>query len=279
MFININFFGGLGNQLFQYAAVRGLNEKCLLFFNTDGYKNDHLNRQFGLRYFQVKGKIINDKKYILKLFTPKTKLNQLIYKIGLFADIKEQGFFVHESKQLETKLLSSITGFWQSELYFKHIRKQLLTELIPSALPPYPNFIQNSSTTVAVHVRRTDYLEDSRYGFLGELYYRRAIELCKSKIESPTFIFFSDDINWCKKTFSRDDSIIFFENESAWEKDYLQLYLMAQCNHQIIANSSFSWWSGWLNKNENKLVVRPEKPFNDTTILYESYYPESWIAL
>ncbi|MEO5892037.1 MAG: alpha-1,2-fucosyltransferase, partial [Ferruginibacter sp.] len=181
-------------------------------------------------------------------------------------------------QQLEKKtgLLSSLDGYWQSANYFNDIRETLLNEFTPRHLPAFPHWI-TIDNTVAVHVRRADYLAEHRYGFLGINYYEDAIAMMKEKIADPLFVFFSDDIAWCKANFNNKD-VIFFEDDK-WDKDYLQLHLISKCNHQIIANSSFSWWGAWLNTNPGKIVIRPATPFNDERLLYESHYPDEWVAI
>jgi hypothetical protein len=97
-------------------------------------------------------------------------------------------------------------------------------------------------------------------------------------LSNPLFVFFSDDIPWCRQTFPRDRTV-FCENPP-WDKDFLQLYLMSKCGHQIIANSSFSWWGAWLNRNPGKIILRPQTPFVDTSLFHKPYYyPEEWIPV
>ena len=91
------------------------------------------------------------------------------------------------------------------------------------------------------------------------------------------FIVFSDDLVWCKNKFNYN-KFIFFEDEN-WSNDYLQLYLISKCNHQIIANSSFSWWGAWLNTYQNKIVIRPQQPFIDESLMNKFYYPKEWISI
>lgn len=273
-FINVKFSDGLGNQLFQYAAARGLLSKGdRLILNMDSYKSSYLDRRFTLRNYNIKGKEINNK-YAKKIFVPSTKLNALIDFFGLYALLKEQGFLLHRALKNKMRLFNTIEGYWQSEFYFKHIREELLSEFTPARIPEVPHYFLVNET-VAVHVRRTDYLKDDRYGFLGESYYRDAIAFIRRKISTPLFIFFSDDLEWCRNQF-KDLPAIFFSDKN-WEEDYLQLHLMSLCRHQIIANSSYSWWGAWLNTNQDKIVIRPEKPFKDNSLYYEAYYPDEWI--
>ena len=276
MFLKIEFTGGLGNQLFQYATGRALVKKSdFLLFDTSKYDDDYLNRKFSLYHFHIRGKVVRNT-YVKKIFSNDIKMNKLISLLGLFGNITEKGFTQHNNLKSGCKLFTSFKGFWQSETYFILIRKQLLKELQPLIVPAFPGYMQHSAT-VAVHVRRTDYLQDERYGFLGENYYRNALHIIKQKVNDPTIIFFSDDIPWCKQVFDGDN--IFFCEASEWEKDYLQLYLMSKCKHQVIANSSFSWWGAWLNQNDDKIVLRPANPFMDKSLYYENYYPPEWIAV
>jgi hypothetical protein len=268
--------GGLGNQLFQYATARALTKPGgVLFFDTDSYKDDYLNRDFGLIHFKVKGRIVSNV-LLKKIFTPRTKLNKIFSVFGLFKLIQEEGFRFHQDLKNQMRMFTLIRGYWQTEKYFKHIRPELLKEIVPKHLPEKPSFLRNPGT-VAVHVRRTDYLDDQRYGFLGENYYREAMQQMRSGLRNPLFIFFSDDLSWCKEHFNEADCL--FADDKDWNDDHLQLYLISQCRHQVIANSSFSWWGAWLNQNDKKMVIRPGRPFRDESFLYESHYPAEWIAL
>ncbi|MEO8577880.1 MAG: alpha-1,2-fucosyltransferase [Gemmatimonadales bacterium] len=274
--LEVKFAGGLGNQLFQYATGRSLahkNNVRYLVFNTDNYQNESLNRTFELGRLRVKGHHLRNR-HFKNLFAANARLNRLAHASGLHKRIDENGF-VSQCLQNKLGFLSSLYGYWQSETYFGDIRPELLEELIPLRLPPYPAWLGNKNT-VGIHVRRTDYLQDRRYGVLGKEYYVRAIEFIRAKVEHPFFVFFSDDMPWCRATFSED--FLFF-NEGPWAEDYLQLHLISKCRHQIIANSSFSWWAAWLNENESKIVVRPARPFREPSLLYENHYPASWAVV
>jgi hypothetical protein len=278
--LEIKFYGGLGNQLFQYATGRSLSIRhniTHLLLNTESYENIHLNnlgRSFSLNSFDRKGNIIRSRllKNALRI---NTKLNNLVSVLPLYKKIEESGFFLHDLND-RLGFCTSIRGYWQSEFYFKDIRSTLLKELVPLRIPHFPSWLNNNHT-VAVHVRRADYLTEGRYGFLGEKYYQDAMAFIEQKVQNPLFIFFSDDLEWCEANFKAEN--ILFCRDHAWQSEDLQLYLMSQCRHQIIANSSFSWWSAWLNDNPGRLIVRPLRPFIDKTLMYESYYPDAWVSL
>ncbi len=277
LILEIKFAGGLGNQLFQYAAARRLcliNKIPFLLLNTGNYKNESLGRTFSLQGFNIKGYIIRNEN-VAKVFRRHTKFNKIATFLLLHKQIDEPDFKLHQLEN-KTGFLSSLSGFWQSSFYFNDIRETLLKELTPLKIPAPPKWL-TLPDTVAVHVRRTDYLTEKRYGFLGVEYYRAAMTVIKNKLAKPVFIFFSDDIKWCKLFFKESD--IFFCEEKEWVSDYLSLWLMSKCRHQVIANSSFSWWGAWLNTNPDKIVIRPADPFKEESLLYEAHYPAEWIAI
>ena len=275
--LELKIVGGLGNQLFQYAAGRSLSIKKnipYLLLNSESYKNDPFGRKFGLSNFRVKGSVLQNE-MLRKVFRKGTKINRVISGCPLYNIIEEDGLKLQPIAD-KTRFITSLSGYWQSDFYFSDIYNILLEELVPLDLPALPGLF-NGKNTVAVHIRRSDYLGDRRFGALGEQYYHDAIELAKRKIDKPSFIFFSDDIGWCKEKFKGEG--FSFCDDLAWERDYLQLYLMSKCAHQIIANSSFSWWGAWLNSDPGKIVIRPERPFADQSLMYESYYPKEWISI
>jgi hypothetical protein len=272
-FIEIVFRGGIGNQLFQYAAAKALMQKGdILLFNLDSYKNDYVKRQFGLFNYVISG-IHNEKILVNSLLKKDTFFRQWLKNRGLLVDISEDQYADKEQIQKALKFYSILNGYWQSELYFETIKSELIDQFRPRVSFALPD-IFSQKNTVAVHVRRTDYLVNERYGVLSMDYYNKAMQFFKTKIFNPIFIIFSDDLEWCKKNML-DDNLFYFE-DSKFSADYFQLYFMSNCSHNIIANSSFSWWSAWLNSNKQKIIVRPQNPFLDNKLFNENYYPESW---
>lgn len=275
--LEIKLVGGLGNQLFQYAAGRSLCVKkgvSSFLLNTESYYNDPFGRVCSLMHYKIKGEFVKGF-FVKNLLRKNTRLNKLFSVFPFYQIIEENGLKLH-SLESHTGLFTSLRGYWQSEYYFKEIRESLLNELVPLHTPPLPSWLGPSA--VAVHVRRTDYLREKRFGFLGEAYYRSAMDLVREQVVDPFFVFFSDDLGWCKDVFGNEPNVLFAE-EKEWAADFLQLYLMSRCAHQIIANSSFSWWSGWLNSHPGKMVVRPAIPFADSTLMYEGYYPAEWMSV
>jgi hypothetical protein len=277
LFLEVKLKGGLGNQLFQYSTGRCLAVKKkipYLLLNPDSYSNDAFNRSFGLTYFNIKGSVLKSG-FVKKALREGTKINRFFSKLPFFCGIRESGLFVH-SFPSRLRAFTSLGGYWQSDRYFSEILDVLVEELTPVSYPAFPDWME-AKNTVAVHVRRADYLAESRFGSLPEQYYGDAMNLVRASCAAPVFIFFSDDPEWCRNRFKAAD--ILFCEEEAWAADYLQLFLMSRCRHQIIANSSFSWWAAWLNTHSDRIVIRPETPFRDASLLYESYYPAEWIRV
>jgi hypothetical protein len=152
-----------------------------------------------------------------------------------------------------------LDGYWQNELYFKDLRSVLLQELTP-AVPL--NRVETDYLlqmrfpgSVSIHVRRGDYLNIKNIGVLDVDYYKNAINYIVDRVKDPRFFIFSDDMNWCKVNFNFLKQPIYV---SETRNEIVDLQLMSSCNHNIIANSSFSWWGAWLNQNPNKIVVAPK---------------------
>ena len=143
----------------------------------------------------------------------------------------------------------------------------------------YLNLINNKNS-VAIHIRRGDYLNDPKvrciHGILGSDYYKKSINYIKKKVKNPFFFIFSDDIELVKKNFSffNNKKYIFIDTKSSIN----DLYLMSNCKHFIIANSTFSWWGAWLSKNKRKIVCAPKRWLR-ARISTPDIIPESWIRI
>jgi hypothetical protein len=251
--------GGLGNQLFQIATTIALAIK-----NNDETCFDIDNHRIGLQ-----GK--NASNYKSNVYR---KLNNGI--INNISNIyNETGF--HYSK-IPYKESLKIVGYFQSEKYFIDYRDEILNLFEPNEnIITYINSKYGdilTKKTCSLHVRRGDYLNFSdNHPPLQLKYYQDAIK----NFDSDTlFLVFSDDINWCKTVFI-GNNFIFIENE----EDYIDLYIMSLCKNNIIANSSFSWWGSWLNKNKDKKIIAPSKWFGEklSDLKTEDVYTTKMIKL
>jgi len=180
-----------------------------------------------------------------------------------------------------------LEGYWQSENYFKDIKDTLLRDFTFKE----PMDAKNQqlakeilgAESVSIHMRRGDYvtLESARkmHGGICNLdYYQQALKIIAKKVPSPHFFVFSDDISWVQRNLQINSPVVYVDHNTG-AKSYEDMRLMSLCKHNIIANSSFSWWGAWLNQNAKKVVIAPNRWFNDPTINTKDVVPESWIKI
>lgn len=252
--------GGLGNMLFQIAATISIAIDNSFDYSFINFKNncnvlELINNRETKDYLQLFN--------TLNLCFDETNNHQLIE-------------YPFNYKNIEIKDNVIIDGYFQSQKYFNHNRENILSKFNFSMLITEKlDYDFENKNYCSIHVRRGDYtILNNHYHQLDINYYKKAIEIMKTT--SDIFLVFSDDIDYCKEIFNGIDNIFFVENK----KDYVELYMMSLCKNNIIANSSFSWWGAWLNKNENKVVVAPEKWFGPEITEYSGdIIPEKWIKI
>ncbi|MEK9161478.1 MAG: alpha-1,2-fucosyltransferase [Patescibacteria group bacterium] len=284
--IIIKLNGGLGNQLFQYSLGRKLSIKNNDIFKLDlsGFTKDN-PRSYSLGHFNIVENLA--KKEDVAKFNKKG-LSKLFEKIKPYykkSVIKYKGY---DFDQNILKLSGNfyLDGYWQSEKYFKDIEGVIRKEITlkEPLVDEHANLINNikNSNSVSVHIRRGDYATNKKfsavYNLLDEEYYQRTVKFIAEKIKEPKFFIFSDDIKWAKQNLNIPYPKIFVSDNSEI-KDYEELTLMSFCKHNIIANSSFSWWGAWLNTNIDKIVLSPDKWFNIGVGNTSDLIPENWIKL
>jgi len=260
--INMTIMGGLGNQIFQWACARNLQEKYehYIGYNLSFYQNqDH--RSFCL-----------DKFPNVKFNTKPEPRATFPYQTNV-VDYFDYDRFTEPTNKYESY---SMFGYWQSEKYFKEneniIREELdMGDETRYNIEKHYNWL-GSEDTVSIHIRRTDYITSSEYHPVQPIsYYNQALDL----VDHDKILVFSDDIEWCKNTLPFN-KMEFAETNS----DIEDLYLMSQCNNNIIANSSFSWWGAWLNQNQNKKVVAPLNWFGHAcNHTCKDIIPETWTRI
>ena len=254
--------GGLGNQLFQYAMGRSLAlyHKAPLKLDLTIFENYKLHNGYRLDQFEIQADIATNNE-IVKLKGGSGMLYSALRKAGL---VKRKSYFKEKrSSYFDISIFNNnyvyLDGYWQNELYFSNIRELLLTELAPINSMndlgfDYLNSIKNSNS-VSLHVRRGDYLNIKNINVLDVDYYMKAVDYIKKNVEKPAFYIFSDDLDWCKNSLGFLDNCIYVDLTQTEIDD---LKLMSFCQHNIIANSSFSWWGAWLNQNPKKIVIAPK---------------------
>ena len=281
----IQFLGGLGNQMFQYALYKTLQNK---FPNVKadllGYKNYTLHNGFELEHiFNIRlNKITpftrelynkHNRKWIYR------KLRRILNLKNAYQE--EKALFAYDPTILTDLKPGYYWGYWQNLRYFDAIADELKVDFkfkneLTGANQQTLTQIKETES-ISIHVRRGDYLKDPLLGGLcGPEYYQAAISLIKSTVVSPKFFIFSDDITWCQKHLNLTQATFISWNKGP--ESYIDMQLMSACKHNIIANSSFSWWAAWLNPNEAKIVNYPKKWINDHQASESMSTPKTWKA-
>lgn len=179
-----------------------------------------------------------------------------------------------------------LQGYWQSEKYFKEIEDIIRQEFSIGASLTGKNLdvaeLIKSTDSVSVHVRRGDYIASERamamHGICGMDYYMRCVEKIRSYVKMPHFFIFSDEPDWVRENMRLSlPMTIVYHNPP--DKGYEDMRLMILCKHNIIANSSFSWWGAWLNSNPEKIVIAPQTWFNDPSRNTKDLIPNGWLKI
>ena len=286
---------GLGNQMFQFAAGKSLAHhlKSELLLDITWFKQSdkaQTPRSFELMVYPIKDQIAKEE-VIDQLIRPSSKgiLNRLKHKINRNRPIHNQWSFIEPhfhfySDFFKAKVPVQLDGYWQSEKYFQSISEEIRTLFsleIPENDPNYKwvQLINSQIQAVSLHVRRGDMVKNPEvakiHGSCNLDYYKRAMSFIESKVEHPTYFIFSDDIAWCKEHLNSKFPIEFVTGNEG-DRSYWDIQLMRHCKHNIIANSSFSWWGAWLNNAHNKIVVAPINWFNHTESDTKDLIPNTW---
>lgn len=269
--------GGLGNQMFCYALFVSIKKERPFSISLIDIE-ETVNKHYGLELFKIfhcKGL------WRYKIFCLLHKLHPYFWK--QYTNITQDNSLKYDKKYLTINNSNVYyNGYWQSEKYFNTVSKTIRKHF------RFKESILNSSTkeiaktlkatnSVSIHIRRGDYLKEQGWDTCDIDYYSRAISYLKSKIDNCIFFIFSDDIDWCKEHFNNNDFSFIDWNKGA--NSWQDMYLMSLCKHNIIANSTFSWWGAWLNNNPDKIVIAPSVWFKDGDIDECHIVPDEWIKI
>lgn len=285
----VRIWEGLGNQMFQYAMAKSLEyrtgQKVYLDINhaykdSFAWEGKHIGRDYMLDNFKITLEPVQvEKMPAFSFLKQQTIWDKVIFylgtkmkcPIGFLQD--EDGMFHGEYFRRRGNYY--VFGWFQQEAYFKDIRKVLLKEFRPKekiAVPAELLRILKNENTVSIHVRRGDYLKWGNA--CDSLYYHRAMEYMNQKVEKPIYLVFSDDMEWVRNNLPIQGEVVEI-SENYNFKDYEELLIMSRCRHQIISNSTFSWWAAWLNQNDKKHVVAPSKWFQSQ----KNIVPKEWTII
>jgi hypothetical protein len=287
--IIVKIYGGMANQLFQYAAGYALakyhNVALKLDISYFQEMNEDTKREFELSKFPIDYTIATQEEIdqVFKFRSMDYAWNKLI-PLGKkrFYGEKKPGYYDSFFNLGDTVYLR---GYFQSEKYFaKH--KQLIIEQFKintvnfKHLLPQAQTLSNSNS-VALHIRLGDYLNPTLSGIMAPFnldYYKKAIALIKQKISNPSFYIFSDQINLAKELLDVEIDAIYVDASISKNADQ-DFFLMQSCQHQIITNSSFSWWAAYLNQYPQKIVIAPQKWYKDHFGDATNLFPDNWVVL
>jgi len=256
--------GGLGNQMFQWAFARSLSlarQEHELFIDISGYNNQAgiTQRKFELNLFKnIKYKVFKNQATAGQWAVLKDGFNYL-KTLGDLQEAEKHNIF--------------LDGYWQSQMYFEKYKSTIYSDFSPSFDEVFKCKSLIEPDSVSIHIRRTDYVTSNGYHPVQPIsYFYRGIQ----EIGDYNKLYvFSDEIDWCKTNLNFD-RMVFIEGKSAIE----DMRLMSFCKHNIISNSSFSWWAAWLNQNPNKIIVAPKNWFGPQASLNTAdITPQEWITL
>ncbi|QWD81932.1 alpha-1,2-fucosyltransferase [Polynucleobacter sp. MWH-S4W17] len=293
MKITAKLFGGIGNQLFIYAAVRrlALNNNCSLFLDiSSGFASDQVyKRTFQLNHF----KISNEVSFI---YTKNTFIKKILRRINIFINnllpFNFRYYIIQYGNDFDPRIIRIknlfnlfIEGYWQSEFYFSDIEKIIRSEL--EIIPPTDNLnkltseLILSSESVSVHIRFFN-VDDVQNSLNIIDYLKNSFNIIESKCYNPKFFIFSNDLDQ-----ARELSILKFRNctfighNYGDDQAYADLWLMSLCKHHIISNSTFSWWGAWLANNQDGIIISPNIVSKDNIVSwgFDGNLPSHWIKI
>lgn len=285
-------FGGLGNQLFCYAAARrlALVNKAELVIDDSGFVRDHAyQRQNQLDHFCIQCRKATPAERLEPFSRARRYLKR---RLSQRLPFEARSYICQEGMEFDPRLLQAkpcgtvyLEGYWQSESYFKDVEQTIRDDL--RIIPPVDALNQRmaeeirNSNAVALHVRWFDAPGHTATHNISADYYRRAMALMERKINSPRYFLFSDDPAAARaKLVLPEDRVTFVAHNYGDEYAYADLWLMSQCRHFITANSTFSWWGAWLGASQGKVVATPDLKIDGKAAWgFKGLIPNEWVRV
>ncbi len=276
--------GGLGNQMFQYAFARMLEDRkhCLIEFDTGFYSTVN-DRKLAIQNYNIHKYDFCNHEYYNKIRLLFQKIPFVAWLAGTYKEYSEY--------QLDPRVFlfnyRFYYGYWQNKQYFENISNDIRNELsYIGNVSEKENALLNmleAHNAIAIHVRRGDYTQEGYnkiYISLSKEYYKRAVSIaCKELGENniPLYVF-SDDIDWCKANLADIGNVTFVDNTISSSAD-IDMLMMKKARCLITANSTFGWWSAWLSDRDDKIVLVPDKWLQDeekNTKLMKAFICDKW---
>lgn len=293
--IIVKLMGGLGNQMFQYAAARrlalrhGTEVRLDLSWFAD-HRKEACAREFALDQFDCSAAAASAREIpqCASASGPIQGLMRLLRgkdRSGSLRMVQEKQFHF-DSALLDAPDQVYLIGYWQSERYFLDVADTIRRDFTPKlCLHGQSGEVARviaGIPAVSVHVRRGDYADtpstNAVHGTCSPEYYRAALELVAQRVRDPHFFVFSDDIWWCREHLPSAHRMTFVDHNGP-DRTHEDFHLMSMCRHHIIANSSFSWWGAWLAPRPDKIVIAPSRWFKDCAVDTTDLIPASWLRI
>lgn len=289
----VKLYGGLGNQMFQYAAGRALvsEPSSQLMYEGEYFRSpEKFGSVWPYQLNVLKTHCEEWKHPVLpeKVFNYYFRLLRKLDAKGLKVSRK---YFFEKSEGYDEKFHALkgdifLNGYFQSEKYFLGIKNVLQEEFTPRENIGTQNEKiideMKSQESVSLHFRRGDYISNPEaakvHGLCSPEYYQKALETISQQKTNLHFYLFSDDPNWVKENIKINGALTVVDHNKGMNS-FLDMYLMSQCKHNITANSSFSWWGAWLNRNPSKIVIAPQKWYASKDYKTDSLVPQSWLRI
>ena len=311
--ILVQLTGGLGNQMFQYAFARALQDKTNFEIKLDITELENPDRPYALHHFRI------NQTMVLPLEASRNAISKtggriairrlaqvLVDQVGILDGLKNR---VKARLNLRPELCIApnmfhlipallnprrivirngmiLRGYWQNEAYFVGIERQLRKEFsfrepLGKQNLELAEFLEHRDNAISVHVRRGDYVHNPRAaklhgGICDRSYYEEAAKILTKRVRSPVFYVFSDEPKWVADNLSLPGKTVLVDWNQG-DNSFRDMQLMSLCSHNIIANSTFSWWGAWLNKNPRKTVVAPREWFRGRSDI--GIVPSSWVRV
>nr|WMC98750.1 alpha-1,2-fucosyltransferase [Aminobacter aminovorans] len=278
-------YGGLGNQMFQFAMGRAmaLRSRSALVLDTRWFDSSP-SVSFRLGHFNIGPAVTSG------TLPPRRRQERLSYYLwhatGRFPTRVRENGLGFDPAMLSPRSNLWLDGYWQSECYFADCIEVIANDF-RIVTPPSPENARHLAAiaacpAISLHVRRGDYLlpeNQALFAACSRQYYARAVDMMMSKMtEEPVIYVFSDDPDWARDNlaFPVEKRVMGHNGRDA---DYEDMRLMSACRHHIIANSSFSWWGAWLNPSPDKIVIGPAEWFADPKASNPDILPDGWLPL
>jgi len=285
--------GGMGNQLFCYAAARRLalaNSAELIIDDVTGFIRDHqYRRKYALGRFSLSAR----RATFWERKEPFERYRRGIAKfIAKNQSFHERNYIEQEGTDFDPRLLkfrpkgtAYIDGLWQSEKYFKDVEPVIRQDL--RIIPPDDTANREMAekirgcNSICIHVRWYGRPDAVSGNTIERSYYSHAVQYIIDRVPTPRFFLFSDDPVASKTILSLPKEMVTCINHNPGDENaYADLWLMSQCKHFIIADSTFSWWGAWLANSESKFVIAPESSLTGSTLWnFCGLIPENWVLI